>query len=152
MIFFRTDGQAALNTLFVAAQETLHQYRDAVELVEVSLGQVFANISQQRQEFIRRLEHAVRESGDLPTVPDPDKEAGEMLFHHVAALIKTHYAGDIIQQRIDAEKKLAELLIDTQRTELEAQHATLLDELALHISATITLLQSLYTHVIAEQE
>ena len=161
MNFFRTDGQAALNALFVAAQETLHQYRDAVALVEPDLGQVLGSISKQRHGFIRRLEDAVRASGDLPTASDPDKEAGEMLFHHVAALIKTDYADEILEQRLEADKKLAELVIDARNTELvidapnkelEAQYTLLLDDLTLHISETIVQLQPLHARAIAQQE
>ncbi len=152
MNFFRTEGQAALNTLLVAARETLDHYRDVAELVETHLGQIFRGIAAQRRGLIHRLEDAVRASGDLPAVPDPDKEAAVMLLHHVAALIKPHYAGDIIEQRVEGEKKLADLVAAAQATELDAPPTVLLNDFAQHISETITQLQSRPTQVIAQEE
>ncbi len=150
MNFFRTDGQAALNTLLVTARETLDHYRDAAELVEAQVGQIFRDISLHRRAFIHRLEDAVRASGILPAVPDPDKEAGEMLLHHVAALIKDHYENDILDQRIAGEEKLAQLVIEATATDTEAR--SLLDEFAAHVAETIAQLQALRVTVINEDE
>lgn len=152
MSFIRTDGQAALNSLLVAARETFDHYRDAAELVEANLGQIMRSIGGQRREFIHRLEDAVRASGDLPTMPDPDKEAGEMLIHHIVALIKSHYAADIIEQRIEGEKNLAALIIEAQATELDQASNKLLDEFALHVSEIFTQLQRLQTQLIVHEE
>lgn len=152
MNFLRTDDQVALNSLLVAALETLDHYRDAAELAETNLGQLFRNIDRQRRNFIHRLKEAVRASGNLPAVPDPDKEASEMLLHHVAALIKNSYDVDILEQRIKGEIKLADLIIEAQTIAPDAPHTTLLDEFAEHISDTITQLQSMHTKLIAQKE
>lgn len=144
MNFFRTEDQAAFNALLVAARETLDHYRDAVEMVDQNLGEMFRGIGARRREFIHRLEGAVRALGDLPAVPDPDKESGEMLLHHVAALFQNDYAGDILNQRIEGEKKLADLVREVQTSELDASHKGLLQELDLHIADTITQLQSVH--------
>lgn len=152
MNFFRTDGQAALNILLVATRETLDHYLDAVDLVEANLVKLFGEISAQRRGFIHRLEDAVRAAGDLPAVPDPDKEAAEMLLHHVAAFIKSDYVGEILEQRIEGENKLADLVSKAKATELEAPTTVLLDEFALHVSETIKQLQFMYKHIVAQQE
>ncbi|MES2674561.1 MAG: DUF2383 domain-containing protein [Pseudomonadota bacterium] len=152
MNFFRTDGQAALNTLLVTTRETLDHYRDAIELVDANLAQLFRDISEQRRGFVCRLEEAVRASGTLPSVPDPDKEAAEMLLHHVAALIKSQYARDILEQRIEGETKLADLVIEAQTTALDSPPISLLNEFAQHISNTIAKLQSLHSQVAAQDE
>ncbi|MES2822791.1 MAG: DUF2383 domain-containing protein [Pseudomonadota bacterium] len=152
MNFFRTDGQAALNTLLVTTRETLDHYRDAMELVDTKLAELFRDICGQRRSFVHRLETAVRASGTLPAVPDPDKEAAEMLLHHVAALIKSHYARDLLEQRIEGEKKLAALVIEAQTAELDSPPTTLLNDFAQHISDTDAKLQSLQTQVSAQEE
>ena len=141
MNFFRTDDQATLNSLLKAARETLDHYRDAIELVEESHEQLFRDIGQQRRIFIQRIENAVRASGDLPTMPDPDKEAGEMLIHHVAALLKSNYAADLMQQRIDGEKNLANLADEAKNIEPKMQDKNLPDEFAVHVAEAITRLQ-----------
>ncbi|RYY76087.1 MAG: DUF2383 domain-containing protein [Gammaproteobacteria bacterium] len=147
MKFFRTDAQAALNSLLVTARETLDHYRDAAELVEPKLAEAFKNISRLRRDFIGALENAVRESGDLPAVPDPDKEAGAMLLHHVVAAIKDDYAGDLISQRIEAEQTLLEQLAEAKVIELNAAQKLLMDELSEHVSQTIQHLQTLQTQI-----
>jgi hypothetical protein len=157
MNFFRTDDQAALNTLLVTTRETLDHYRDAIELVDANLAQLFRDISRERRGFVYRLEEAVRASGTLPSVPDPDKEAAEMLLHHVAALIKSHYARDILEQRIEGEKKLAELIIAAQvitagSAELDSPPTDLLNDFSQHISDTIRLLQSMQAQVTTQEE
>ena len=142
MNFFRTEDQAAFNTLHVATRETLDHYRDAVELVDQSIGKIFRDIGAMRRGFVHRLEEAVRALGDLPAVPDPDKESGEMLLHHVAALFQHDYAADVFHQRIEGEKKLANLVKETQTDSLDESHRNLLQELDVHIAETITQLQS----------
>ena len=145
MSIFRTDEQAALNNLLKAARETLDHYRDATELVETNHAQLFRNIAQQRRDFVTRLEEAVRMAGDLPVVPDPDKETGEMLIHHVAALLKSDYDADVIEQRIEAEKNLADLTAEAKNTEFEIPDVNLRDDFASHVSDTIAQLQHAHT-------
>jgi hypothetical protein len=151
MSFIRTDGQAALNSMLKAARETLDHYRDGAGLDE-NIAQLFRDISRQRREFIRRLEDAVRATGDLPSVPDPDKEAGEMLIHHVAAMIKDNYAADLVEQRIEDEKELADQAIEAKDTELKTSHTSLLNEFSAHITETITRLESVHAQLVRQEE
>lgn len=111
MTFIRTDQQAALNNLLVAVRETNAHYRDSVELLtDEVMRKTLRNIIRQREPFLVRLEEAVRAVGDLPSMPDPDREAGAMLLHHVTALMKDDYLEDVITQRLAAENNLAGLV------------------------------------------
>ena len=152
MNFLRTDGQAALNSLLKAARETLDHYQDATELVDESHVKLFQYIAQQRHQFIHRLDDAVRASGILPTVPDPDKEAGEMLVRHAAALLTSDYAANVIEQRIDGDNNLADLVTEAKDAEPDAPHASLLNELELHIAETIKRLQAAHAQVTIQGE
>ncbi len=142
MSILRTDGQAALNSLLKEARETLDHYRDAIELVDKNIADLFRDISTERRSFILRLEDAVRATGSLPTVPDPDKEAGEMLLHHVAAMIKSDYAPDAVAQRIEGEKNLAEQITETKNTKIEIPNLSVLEDFEHHIARTISRLES----------
>jgi hypothetical protein len=145
MSFIRTDQQAALNDLLVAIRETNDHYRDAVELVnQEAVGNELLGIARYRETFITRLEQAVRESGDLPAVPDPDREAGAMLIHHVTALLKDDVVTDVLEQRLEGEKNLANLIAEGQAVSLEKSHHELLDEISQHIARTIEQLQSIH--------
>jgi hypothetical protein len=142
MSILRTDGQAALNSLLKAARETLDHYRDATELVDETIANLFRDILRERRGFILRLEDAVRATGSLPTVPDPDKEAGEMLLHHVAAMIKSDYAPDAVAQRIEGEENLAEQINEAKNAKNEIPNFNVLEDFEHHIARTIARLKA----------
>ena len=157
MNFFRTDSQAALNSLIKAARETMDHYDDATTLVKqndipaLDYAQLFSDIATQRQDFISHLEDAIRAIGDLPAAPDADKEAGAMLIHHVAAMLKNNYAADIILQRITAEENLTNLIAEAKTVEPNAPYTTLLNEFSQHIAETLTRLRAVHQQLMANQ-
>ena len=107
MNLLRTDKEVALNDLLVASRETVDHYQDAVEyLNDDHITPVLRMIMQERQGFIQRIEQAIRALGDLPSVPDPDRETGEMLLHHVTAALSSDTATQILEQRINAQRAL----------------------------------------------
>lgn len=146
MNLIRSDKEVALNDLIVATRETVDHYRDAVEFLEdENLKRVFSTIANQREGFIERLENAVRALGDLPSVPDPDKEAGTMLLHHAGALLTGDYNPKVIEQRLAAEQHLEELITNGRSAGLEAYCATLMDHLDEHVEQVIKQLEALRT-------
>lgn len=145
MNFIRSDQQVALNNLLVAVRESVDHYRDAAGLLEEkNICALLNDITNERSAFIGRLEQAIRASGDLPTMPDPDKETGEILMHHLAAFLKSQYADKILEQRIEAEKNLASLVIDGKTAGLDESHTILISELDDHVAHTIDKLQAAY--------
>ena len=144
MTFIRTDQQAALNNLLVAVRETNDHYRDSAEIIhEENIKKTLRNIARQREPFLTRLEEAVRAVGDLPAVPDPDREAGAMLLHHVTALIKDDYIDDVVTQRLEGEKNLSAIVAEGQKTSLSAPHQNLLNDISHNIRRAIEQLQSM---------
>ncbi len=74
-----SDIEVALNELLVACRESVDHYRDAAELVgQADIAERFLDIAKRRTLFLNRLVSAIRELGDLPSTPDPDKETGEI--------------------------------------------------------------------------
>jgi len=150
MSFIRSDQQVALNNLLVAVRESIDHYHDAAGLLdEKDIRTALEKISHERKAFAVQLEQAIRDSGDLPTVPDPDKEAGAMLIHHVAALLTPQYAVNILEQRIDAEKNLANLIVDGKTAGLDDSYCALLNALAEHVARTIETLQNHHKTLVA---
>lgn len=144
MSIIRSDKEVALNDLIVACGESVDHYRDAAGfLEEADLARVFTSIADQRETFVTRLANAVRALGDLPSVPDPDKEAGAMLLHHAGALLVDDYAADVIAQRIEAEQHLVELINAGRAAGLNDHCGTLLDQLDEHVQHVIRQLQQL---------
>lgn len=144
MVFLRSDQEVALNDLLVALRESVDHYNDAIELVDPSpLTPLLRDAAIQRSQFIPRLEEAIRQLGDLPSVPDPDKESGEMLIHHVGAALSNDYEPDVIEQRIASDQHLAQLVNNASANASEASFIQLMDDIAAHITQTLVHLKAM---------
>lgn len=138
MFHLLSDTEVALNELLVACRESIYHFHDATELVESSdVANTFLDIAKNRKLFLTRLELAIRELGDLPSVPDPDKEAGEMVLHHLGAALSTDYTKEALTQRITAEEHILALINAARTTEPNQSCTTLLNDLSKHIGETI---------------
>lgn len=146
MSLLRTDKEVALNDLLVAARETADHYQAAAEyLNDPHVNPVLHDIIHERLEYIDRIEDAIRALGDLPSAPDPDRETGEMLIHHVTAALSPDSATEILEQRIKAEQHLLELVKACYAVGLDDEHAAMLRKMEQQINAAITRLENAET-------
>lgn len=144
MNLLRTDKEVALNDLLVASRETADHYQDALEyLGDHPITPTLRDIMQARLSMIERIEQAVRALGDLPSMPDPDRETGEMLLHHVTAALASDSATEILEQRIKAERHLLALLQACNDVGLDSDQPQLLQEMAQQVHEVITRLEQL---------
>lgn len=138
-----SDTEVALNELLVACRESIDHYQDAAELVGQSdIAKRFLDIAKRRKLFLNRLSSAIRDLGDLPSVPDPDKEAGEMMLHHLGAALSSDYTNEALTQRIKTEEHILALVHAARKTEPNQSCTTLLIELSSHIEEAINMLNS----------
>ena len=138
-----SDTEVALNELLVACRESADHYQDAIKLVEQpEIATTFQSVANQRKLFCNRLEEAIRELGDLPSVPDPDKEVGEMIIHHLGAALSVDYTNDVLTQRITAEEHIMELIRNAGETNANEANKNLLRELSKHTEETLKTLSS----------
>lgn len=138
MFHLLSDTEVALNELLVACRESIDHYQDATELVESPvIAETFLGIVKGRKLFLARLESAIRELGDLPSVPDPDKEAGEMMLHHLGAALSADYTNDALAQRISAEEHILTLINAARTTDPNPSCTRLLNDLSKHSEETI---------------
>jgi len=143
MFHLLSDTEVALNEILVACRESVDHYEDAIKLVEnPSITERFQKIATQRKMFFKRLSAAIRELGDLPSVPDPDKETGEMILHHLGAALTPDYTSELLAQRIEREQQLLELIRNARDTDANETCRVLLDDLSTHVNDAITLLSS----------
>lgn len=144
MNLLRTDKEVALNDLLVASRETADHYQDALEyLDDHPITPALRDIMQARLSVIERIEQAIRALGDLPSMPDPDRETGEMLLHHVTAALSSDSATEILEQRIKAERHLLALLQACNDVGLDNDQPQLLQEMAQQVHRVITRLEQL---------
>lgn len=139
-----SDTEVALNELHVACRESVSHYQDAIKLVEQSeVANSFQAIANQRKSFFNRLTAAIRELGDLPSAPDPDKEAGEMIIHHLGAALSPDYSNEAVSQRITAEEHIKTLINNARASDINQTVTTLLDDLSIHVDETIKTLSAI---------
>lgn len=136
-----SDTEVALNELLVACRESIDHYQDAAELVGQSdIAKIFLDIANNRKLFLTRLASAIKELGDLPSAPDPDKEAGEMMLHHLGAALSADYTNEALTQRVKAEEHILTLINAACTTEPNPSCSTLLNDLSSHIKEAIKML------------
>jgi len=136
--------EVTLNELLVASRESVDHFRDGVNLVtDEKIAREFKHLASEREPFILLLEQKIRDLGDLPTVPDPDKEDSEMLLHHIGAAVSEDYTDKLIQQRVDAEKKLLDIIQRTRTNDESNSCKTLLDNLEQQVIGFIEKLSAL---------
>lgn len=143
MFHILSDTEVALNELLVACRESVDHYQDATQLVDQSkIAESFRDIANHRKLFFRRLSSAIRDLGDLPSVPDPDKEVGEMIIHHVGAALSADYSNEVLKQRITAEENIKELIDKTRATDIDETVRELMDDLSQHVEEAINILSA----------
>ncbi|HTF98578.1 MAG TPA: hypothetical protein VL995_20725 [Cellvibrio sp.] len=143
-----TDVEVALNELLVESQKTVDHFRDATQLInDRQMALEFKRIADIRKIFISQIEAKIREFGDLPTMPDPDKEDGEILLHHLGAAITEDYSNKILEQRMEADKNIKQLIQKLRDVDNEDSCSTLSTEFATHVDNTLKKLSSLVTEV-----
>lgn len=139
-----SDLEVALNEVLVACRESVYHFRDAAELITTeNVARELDKLANQRETFIPVLEREIRNLGDLPSMPDPDKENSAMLLRHLGAAMAQDYTSTLLQQRIEAEQHLIELINQARESDTEGTCKTLLDDLALQTNNSIEQLREL---------
>ncbi len=133
-----SDLEVSFNELLVACRESVDHFRDATRILAAEkIAQELTQIADAREKFIPLLEQRIRELGDLPAMPDPDKKDSEMLLHHIGAAVSDDYTNALLQQRIDAEKKILDLIAKTRTHDEHNTSDELLNNLRTHAGNTI---------------
>lgn len=133
-----SDLEVSLNELLVACRESVDHFRDATRIIAAErMAQDLKQIADTREQFIPALENQIRALGDLPAMPDPDKEDSAMLLHHIGAAVSDDYTHTLLQQRIEAEKNILVLIEQTKNNDEDNACVSLLDDLEAQVKNAI---------------
>lgn len=144
MNLIRNKQQTVLHDLLVATRKSVDHYRDAADFLgALRAGNELRSIANERDRLVEGLEQAVKESGDLPSVPDEDRESVEKLFHRVHASLSSDEVQDVLQQRLDAEQAFARELAAIHDTGSVGKDAGLLAAMEEHVQFVIKRLNEL---------
>ncbi|KUJ84950.1 hypothetical protein AWR36_004800 [Microbulbifer flavimaris] len=126
MSIIRNDTQVALNDLHVALQRSSDHYLDAAKFLQDEQASEFCRqVAAEREQLINAVEQAVRESGELPSAPDRDREAGEELLERLEGLFSADQTREVLQKRLDTERELRALLAKPDMAVLDEHYADL---------------------------
>ncbi len=148
MNLIRNPQQLALNDMVVAMRASADHYRDAADFVESrAASEELGRIAGERDALVQRLKEAVRSAGDLPSVPDEDRESVEKFFHRLHASLSKDEVHDIMRQRLDAERELEHLASAIGESGSAGDYLGLMDDIQRHVQLVIRRVE----HLLNEQ-
>lgn len=144
MFYILSDTEVAFNEILVACQESIDYFESAIARVEdENKTALLQSIVNQRKQFSKSFTDIIRRNGDLPAMPDPDKETGEMIIEQVAASLSDNDINYVISHRIENEMHLQALTEKATEMEMNESDRTLLQKFLNHIQNTVAELSSL---------
>lgn len=119
----RTDQELALDDVTEASKYAADQFEKLAELSKDSaLSELIGNLEETHRRHVSKLEELIRRMGNLPSAPDPDREALSRLGMRVKAAFAQDREGELAECCREIESRV----IETVR---EAREKNLTDEL-----------------------
>jgi uncharacterized protein (TIGR02284 family) len=135
-MLLRTDEQVALNQVESLMIEAADRYDTAAARTgDAQLAQLFAGLAQRRRQLAAELAQHIRALDDLPQYPDPDRETVQDLLTGIKALFSADERKALIDERVQAEQKLAESVQGALQLAVPEQRAALLGRMLADIEA-----------------
>ena len=147
MSLLRTDLQMALNDLHVTLMESADYYSDAAGFLEGDAHQTLCEqlqrLAEERSALAGKVEAAIRQSGDLPSVPDADRETGGEWLQRLEAVLDEDQAEHILAQRLEAEDNLLQELSAYTMAPVRESHHDIYQQVIDHVRMAREQLQAL---------
>lgn len=144
MSIIRTDDQADGVEILKLVIETTDYYREMANVLEDDkLARKLDNIAKERATYIEPLKDVVRDLGELPAKPDPDKELLQKIGGELTNFFSADSRNPILDKCLQEDEKLADVIKDTKLGERSAEFQRLLSSLAENLSNTRKSIQAL---------
>ena len=144
MSILRSDTQVALNDLHRSLQESADHYRYAADtLQDAAASGACKKIAEERRALAGQAADAIRETGELPGEPDPDREAAEQIRERLEAMIGDDEVSAVVAHRLQGEEELLRILEREVSPVLGDNHSALLVQCRESIAHARRLLGSL---------
>lgn len=123
MSWIRTELEQALQELLVAVEHAAHFYEAlAGSDLEDRWGPIFKHLVDEREALASELERAVKSEGDLPTVPDPDRETLQLWMQELEVLVSEDQRKKAVEEAIAVEDNLLSCLEQAQKADKAHLH------------------------------
>lgn len=137
MSILRTDNQADSIEILKLVIETTDYYREIAKVVgDDNLASKLNDIANERSSYIEPFENVVKDLGELPAKPDPDKELMQIIEGELTQFFSANSKSAILDKCLQEDEELATVVKRTELGEKSAEYQKLLDALAENLSKT----------------
>jgi uncharacterized protein (TIGR02284 family) len=144
MSILRTDNEADSVEILKLVIETTDYYREIANVVEdAELASKLNDIANERSSYIEPFENVVKDLGELPAKPDPDKELLHKIGGELTQFFSANSKNAILDKCLQEDEELAAVVNNTKLGEMSAEYQKLLDALAENLSDTRKSIQTL---------
>ncbi|QZN91202.1 hypothetical protein [Idiomarina abyssalis] len=144
MSILRTDNQADSIEILKLVIETTDYYREIAKVVgDDNLASKLNDIANERASYIEPFENVVKDLGELPAKPDPDKELLHKIEGELTQFFSANSKNAILDKCLQEDEELAIVVKRTELGEKSAEYQKLLDALAENLSKTQKSIQAL---------
>lgn len=144
MSIIRTDNQADGVEILKLVIETSDYYHEMANVLEdKNLAGELDAIANERAAYIGPFRALVKELGELPAQPDPDKELMQKIGGEITKFFSTDSKNAILDKCLQEDEKLAEVLRNTELGEKSAEFRERLNALEENLASTKQTVQAL---------
>ncbi|WP_300321820.1 hypothetical protein [Idiomarina sp.] len=137
MPILRTDDQADSIEILKLIVETRDYYREISSVLEDGeLANKLETIADKRASFIKPFENVVKDLGELPAKPDPDKTLMQVIEGELTKLFSVDAKNAILDKCLQEDEALETAVKNTKLGQKSAEYQKLLDELNENINNT----------------
>lgn len=144
MSILRTDDQADSIEILKLVVETKDYYREITNVLEDGeLANQLEAIANERESFIEPFQNVVKDLGELPAKPDPDKTLMQVIQGELTKLLSVDAKNAILDKCLQEDEALETAVKNTKLGQKSAEYQKLLDELTENINNTKKNVQAL---------
>lgn len=144
MPILRTDDQADSIEILKLIVETKDYYREITNVLEDGeLANQLEAIANERESFIEPFQNVVKDLGELPAKPDPDKTLMQVIQGELTKLLSVDAKNAILDKCLQEDEALETAVKNTKLGQKSAEYQKLLDELTENINNTKKNVQAL---------
>lgn len=144
MSILRTDDQADSIEILKLVVETKDYYREIANVLEDGeLANKLETIADERASFIEPFQNVVKDLGELPAKPDPDKTLMQVIQGELTKLFSVDEKNAILDKCLQEDEALETAVKNTKLGQKAAEYQKLLDELTENINNTKKTVQAL---------
>ncbi len=147
----RSDAQVAVDDVALACRRAEIDYADSAELAgDDALAHLFTRLGNERRAMAEELGMRLKDLGETPTEPDPDRRSLAKLARHIKVAMVNEERLTLVRERERAEEELAEQVARTLEHEVPETTRATLERFARHVTWTLERLASARCELTAE--